>query len=83
MRRQLPVDAVEVAYGEFLLVGRLRVVAVGNIDNILFYVFLHHKPWSASEAHALALTDGVEPVATVLAYQFARLQFNDIARQFA
>ena len=81
--RLLPVDAVERLDGEVLLVGRRRVVAVRDIDDVLSDVFLHDKPRTATQSHALALSDGVKPVAFMLADEFACLQFDDVARQLA
>lgn len=70
---QLAVDAMERHDGEVLLVGRRRVVAMRDIDDVLLDVFLDDEPRTATEAHAFALADGVEPVAFVLADDLARL----------
>ena len=80
-RWQLTIDAVEAVDGEILLVGRLRVIAVGDIDDIAVDVLLDDKPRSATKAHTLALANGVEPVATVTADDTAGLQFHDITWQ--
>lgn len=80
---QLPVDAVEVADGEVLLVGCLRVVAVRDIDDVLVDVLLDDKPGTSTKAHALALSDGVEPVASVLSYLAPRLQLQNVAGHLA
>ena len=74
---------VEVSDGEVLLVGRFWVVAVRNVDNVLLNVFLDHKPRTATKSHAFALSNGVEPVALVMADELACLQLDDVARQFA
>ena len=68
--------------GEVLLVGRRRVVAMRDIDDVLQDVFLDDEPRTATQSHAFALADGVEPVALVLANEFACLQLYDIAWQF-
>ena len=68
---ELSVDAVEVADGEMLPVGRGRVVAVGDVDDVLLDVFLHDKPRAATQSHTFALSNGVEPVSLVMAYNLA------------
>ena len=81
--RQLTVDAVEVVDGEVLLVGRLRVVAVTDVEHVLSHVLLHYKPRAAAEAHTLALADGVKPQSLVLTDALAGLQLDDVAGLFA
>ena len=54
-----------------------------NVDNVLLNVFLDHKPRTATKSHAFALSNGVEPVALVMADELACLQLDDVARQFA
>ena len=44
-----------------------------DVDDVLQDVFLHDKPRTATQSHAFALADGVEPVAFVLADDLARL----------
>ena len=80
---QLSVDAVEVHNRKVLLIGCRRVVAVRHIDDVLFDVFLDDEPRTTTQSHTLALTDGVEPVAFVLSYFLASLQFYHVARKFA
>ena len=75
-----PVDIVD---GEIGFIGGGGVVAVGDVEDVVGDVFFDDKPGAAGEAHAFALTDGVEPVATVLANLLARFQLNDVARPFA
>ena len=72
-------EIMEVMHGEILLVGGLRVVAVGDIQDVVPHVFLYHKPWASAESQALALPDGVKPQTLVLAYPPARLKLNHIA----
>ena len=79
--RQLSIDAVERHDGEVLLVGRLWVVAMRDIDDVLQNVFLDNKPGTSTQSHAFSLSDGVEPVAFVLADNFPCLQLYDVARQ--
>ena len=78
---QLSVDAMERHDGEVLLIGCLWVVAVGDIDDVLLDVFLDDKPRAATQSHAFSLSDGVEPVALVLADKFSRFQLYYVARQ--
>ena len=56
---------------------------MGDVDDVLADVFLDDKPRAAAQSHALALADGVKPVALVMANEFARLQFHHVAGQFA
>ena len=79
---QLPVDAVEADNGEVLLISCLRVVAMRYVDDVLLNVFLDDKPRSTTESHTFALSDGVEPVAAMLANLLACFQFDDVARLF-
>ena len=69
----LAVDAMERHDGEVLLVGRRRVVAMRDIDDVLQDIFLDDEPRTATQSHAFALADGVKPVALVLADDLARL----------
>lgn len=64
-------DEMEVDEVEFLTVEAVAGVGVGNVDDVAINVFVHHKPRTASEAKALALADGVEPIALVLTYDVA------------
>ena len=77
--RQLTVNAMEIVYRELLLIGRRRVVAVTDVEDVLDDVLLDDEPRSAAEAHTLALADGVEPQPAVLADAAARLQLDDVA----
>ena len=54
-------------------------VAFHHIENILFHVFLHHIPGTASEAKSLALADSVEPMALMLTKHLTGFDINDIA----
>ena len=76
-------EGVEVVDDEFPSVGRLRVVAVADVEDVLRHVFLHHKPRAAAEAQTLALPDGVEPQAAVLANAATGLQLYHVAGLFA
>ena len=73
---------MEAMHREVLLVGRLRVVAVRHVKNILRYILLHHKPRTTPEAHTLALSDGMEPQALVLTDATTGLQLYYIAWLF-
>ena len=53
-RRQHAVEAVEVADEEVLLVGRRGVVAVGDVEDVLLHIFLHHKHGTATDATYVA-----------------------------
>ncbi len=83
LHRHFPGKEMEILQGEILLIGRLRVVAVTHVENILLHILLDYKPRSAAEAQSLALADGMEPQALVFADTLARLQFNHVARFFA
>ena len=56
------------------------VVAVRDVEDVGFEIFLDHKPRATAETESFALTDGVEPVAFVLADLFAAFDLDDIAR---
>jgi len=71
-----PVDGV---YLEFLFVGGLGVVAVGDEEDVFLDVLLDGEPGTAAEAEAVALTDGVEPESFVHAYLLACLDVDDQA----
>ena len=47
-----------------LLVG---TIAVGDVDDVLIHILAYYIPWSTTQSQALALTNGVEPITTVLA----------------
>ena len=65
---------IKVDDSAILLAG---AVAVAYINGIVLNVLLNHIPGSATQAQALALTNGVEPIAVVLAYFAPGLNFND------
>ena len=71
-------EEMEVVDGEVLLIGCLRVVAMGDIENVALYIFLDNKPWTATETQSLALTDGVKPQTLVGSYAATGIQFNNI-----
>ena len=58
-----------------VLVG--GVIALTDQDDIATDVLLHDEPWAATQPEALALTDGVEPVALVLTEYLPRLTLDD------
>ena len=43
-------EKMEVVDGKILLIGCLRVVAMGDIENVVLYILLDNKPWTATEA---------------------------------
>ena len=43
-------EVMEVVDGKILLIGCLRVVAMGDIENVVLYILLDNKPWTATEA---------------------------------
>ena len=52
---------VEVVDGEVALIGRRRVVAVGDVEDVLLHVLADDKPRSAAQSEALPLSDGMKP----------------------
>ena len=58
-------------------------VAVAHIDDVVFHVLAHHIPRATAQAQSLALADGVEPIATVLAQLAPRFEFDYGARLLA
>lgn len=83
LHRYLTSEEMEIMQGEVLLVGCLRVIAVTHVEDIVLHVLLDNKPRTTAKAQALALSDGMEPQALVLAYLLARLHLDDIARMLA
>ena len=59
------------------------VVAVRDIKDVGLEIFFDHKPRSAAETEAFALTDGVKPIPLVLSDLFAGFYFDHIARSLA
>ena len=76
-------EEMKIVYGEVLLVGSFGIIAVGDVEDIVGDILLHHEPWSATEAHTLALTDGVEPQPFMFADTLTRFQLNHIARHLS
>lgn len=68
---------------KILLVGRLRIITMTHIQDIVLYILLNHEPGTAAKAQALALADGMKPQTLVPAYALARFHLYDIARLFA
>ena len=69
-------EAEEADFGAVLCVG---VVTLRDVEDVLVDVFLHHEPGTAAEEEALALSDGVEPVALVGAKNLAGLELDNLA----
>ena len=76
-------EPVEIVHGDVLPVGRLWIVAVADVEDVAVDVLPDDEPRAAAEAEALALSDGVEPVALVLSDLTAGLQLDDIANALA
>ena len=53
------------------------VIALADQDDIATDVLLHDEPGATTQPEALALTDGVEPVALVLAEDLPCLTLDD------
>ena len=68
---EVAAEVVEVEQVDAVAILCVGVVALRDVENVLFDVFLHHEPGAAAEEEALALPDGVEPVAAVGAEDFA------------
>lgn len=83
LHRYLAREEMEIVKRKILLVGRLRIITMTHIQDIVLYILLYHKPGTAAEAQALALADGMKPQTLVLAYALARLHLYDIARFLA
>ncbi len=67
LHRHLAGEEMEIMEGEILLVGRLRVVAMTHVEDVVLHILLDHEPWTAAKAQALALADGMKPQTLVLA----------------
>ena len=66
-------EPVEVVDGEVGLVGGGGVVAMGDVEDVVGDIFFDDEPGASGEAHAFALTNGVEPEAFVLTNATTRL----------
>ena len=73
---------MEVVQREVALVGRLGIVAMAYIKDVLVYVFPYDEPGTASEPEPLALSDGVEPQSPVFADLLPSLEFDDVTGLF-
>ena len=58
------IEAVQVDY--FPVLG-FRVIAIGNVDDIPFDIFLNDEPRSSAESEPFSLPDGMEPVTIMFA----------------
>ncbi len=70
-------DEVALLHADVIAVLVGGVIALADEEDIATDVLLHDEPWPATEPQPLALTDGVEPVATMLAEYLARLTLDD------
>ena len=68
--------------GKSGFVGGGGVVAVGDVEDVVGDIFFDDEPGTAGEAHAFALTDGVEPEAFVLTDTTTGFEFDDITGVF-
>ena len=75
-------DEVEAVQVDNLAVLCFRIITVGDVDDVPFDVFLDDKPRSAAQSQTLALPDGVEPIAVVLAKHLAGFQLDDLSGPF-
>ena len=76
-------EEMEVADGEILLVGSLRVIAFAHIENIVLHVFLDYEPRSAAKTQAMSLADGMKPESFMLPYPLPCLPLHHLTRLFA
>ena len=60
-------DEVHLIEVQCVAILLLVVVAVAHIHHIIPHILLHHIPRTSAQPKTLALSDGVEPVTTVLA----------------
>ena len=67
---------------ELRLIGRLRVITMRDIEDVVGDILLDDKPGASGEAHALALPDGMEPQSAMFTDAATGLQFDDITRLF-
>ena len=73
-------EEMEVVDRKILLIGCLRVVAMGDIENVVLYILLDNKPGTATKTKSLALPDGVKPQSLVGTYATTCLQLDNISR---
>ena len=74
---------MEIVHFELLLIGCFGVVAMADVEDVLRHIFLHHEPWSAAQAQAFALTNGVKPQPTMLPNSLVGFPLHNVARRFA
>ena len=75
-------EPVNVVDGEIRLISRFRVVTVGDVEDVVGDVFFDDEPGTAGEAHAFALTDGMEPETTMRTDTTTSFEFDDITGVF-
>ena len=73
---------MDVMDGEVGFVGGGGVVAVGDVEDVVGDIFFDDEPGTAREAHAFALTDGMEPETTVRTDTTTGFEFDDISGVF-
>lgn len=76
-------DEVEIGQIKGAAVLKEIVVAMGNVENVLFQILFHHEPRTTTQPESLALSDGMKPVSVVLAHFLARFDFDDRSFSFA
>ena len=73
-------DKIKAVHIDGLAILRLRIVAIGDVDDVTTNVLLDHKPRATTQAQSLTLSDGMKPIAVVLTQHLAGLQFHDLTR---
>ena len=76
-------DEMEICEVEVVAVVAVAGICVGYIDNVARNVLVRDKPWATVQTEALALADGMKPIAVVTADDAARFLLNDVALLFA
>ena len=74
---------MEVAHGNVVLIDLFGIVAMRDEEDVSLQILLDHEPRTATESQSFALTDGVEPEATVYADFVACFYLAHIAGLFA
>ena len=78
-RGQTLCEEMEIVHLEILLISRFRVVAMRHVEDILSDILLDDEPRATAKAHALSLTNRMEPQALMLANHLTCFELNHIA----
>ena len=76
-------NEMEIIHGDVVFIDFFGVVAVRDEQDVALEVLLNNEPRSAAESQAFALSDGIEPKATVCANLMPSFNLTDVTWLFA